>query len=48
VDEKFADHAHLKVRLGHAPKLAGFQGLLAGAADGLYSPHATGCALTFN
>jgi hypothetical protein len=48
VNEKFADHSHLKVRLGHAPQLAGFQRFLVDAAGWFYIPHARACALMFN
>jgi hypothetical protein len=46
--EQFADHSHLKIRIGHAPELAVFQWLLANAWSGLNFYHAQCCALTFD
>jgi hypothetical protein len=43
--EEFADHPDLKIGLGHAPELAGFQGLLAGAAGRFNFYHGSSCAL---
>jgi hypothetical protein len=48
VNQQFANHNHLKIRLLHAPELPCCQGLLGDAGRGLRFLHGSSCALTFD